>query len=463
MGADDDAAWSADGSLRLQLPPCEGPLVLLHLLSTAGAAAAGEHAADELLATAALLALPEQAACSEVNRLFEVMQQKLEPAGQSQSDGSALAAAPLVFNSQLRAFVMDYGHLLAPGRRASPQLTRHLQTFLALQDMHSCLQLLRSAGVTVSSAGSGSRRSSISSDTGTHSGGHPAAASAASGAVIAPHANAWSTTFAAPAPAASASALLAVRPAQAAGPADGWHALMALVLRGFTPAPREQAYQQWRQHRVATLAALALWVQSTLVLLPAAAFNVYVLLWLRDGVLAALALPVLQSLLSHVPAFAYWCRPELYVRHHDPVWALTATFQALATAACSSFGVMTLLKEAGPGSLLRNMLMPAILVYTLMPALLQLSTGWQLLLSVSAYLHISAITTIAAKGASIESPAHVALVALSVVIASVMEWRSRALWLRASGAAAAADPGVAGAMPSAAAAQSASAKPAATA
>ena len=149
MGADDDAAWSADGSLRLQLPPCEGPLVLLHLLSTAGAAAAGEHAADVLLATAALLALPEQAACSEVNRLFEVMQQKLEPAGQSQGDGSALSAAPLVFNSQLRAFVLDYGHLLAPGRRASPQLTRHLQTFLALQDMHSCLQLLRSAGVTV--------------------------------------------------------------------------------------------------------------------------------------------------------------------------------------------------------------------------------------------------------------------------------------------------------------------------
>ena len=262
----------------------------------------------------------------------------------------------------------------------------------------------------------------------------------------------------------AAAAARSVVAAGTAGTDDAWLALCGIMLWGFTPTPREQAYQLWKQQRVRQVTALALWVQSTIILLPSAALLLYALVWLRGGgTLAALAFPGSQVVAAHVPALVYWWRPRLYLRHHDLLWALTSALSAVFMSACWSSGVMAFLKEAGAGSLLRNMLMPAILVYTLMPALLQLSTGWQLLLSVSAYLHISAITTIAAKGASIESPAHVALVALSVVIASVMEWRSRALWLRASGAAAAADPGVAGAMPSAAAAQSASAKPAATA
>jgi hypothetical protein len=151
--AADDAAWPRDGVLRLQLPPCQGPLVLLHLLSTAPAGAA-QHAADELLATAALLALPSAPACSEVNSMFDRMQQEVQAQAQAQAQGAAdgLLSASLVFNNHLRAFVMDCVQLLAPGSSPEEQdLERHMQTFLALHGMHSCLQLLRAAGVHVSS------------------------------------------------------------------------------------------------------------------------------------------------------------------------------------------------------------------------------------------------------------------------------------------------------------------------
>jgi len=141
-----DAAWPGDGVLRLQLPPCEGPLVLLHLLSTAPAGAA-QHAADELLGTAALLALPSAPACSEVNSMFDRMTQEAQPGGRADRP----SAAAFVFNHQLRAFVMDCVQLLAPGGGPrQQQLARHMQTFLALQDMRACLQLLRTAGVKVS-------------------------------------------------------------------------------------------------------------------------------------------------------------------------------------------------------------------------------------------------------------------------------------------------------------------------
>ena len=143
-----DAAWPGDGALRLQLPPCQGPLVLLYLLSTAPAGAA-QHAADELLATAALLALPSAPACSEVNSMFDRMQQEVQ--AQAQGAASELASPAHVFNHQLRAFVMDCAQLLAPGSTQEQQqpLARHMQTFLALQDMRACLQLLRAAGVQV--------------------------------------------------------------------------------------------------------------------------------------------------------------------------------------------------------------------------------------------------------------------------------------------------------------------------
>ena len=142
-----DAAWPGDGALRLQLPPCQGPLVLLHLLSTAPAGAA-QHAADELLGTAALLALPSAPACSEVNSMFDRMLHAVKAQGHLADQQNAAAR---VFNHQLRAFVMDCAQLLAPGSTQEQQqpLARHMQTFLALQDMRACLQLLRAAGVQV--------------------------------------------------------------------------------------------------------------------------------------------------------------------------------------------------------------------------------------------------------------------------------------------------------------------------
>jgi hypothetical protein len=140
-----DAAWPGDGALRLQLPPCQGPLVLLHLLSTAPAGAA-QHAADELLGTAALLALPSAPACSEVNSMFDRMQQEVQ--AQAQGADDAPSAAAHVFNHQLREFVMDCVQLLAPDSSPEEQdLARHMQTFLALHGMRACLQLQRAAGV----------------------------------------------------------------------------------------------------------------------------------------------------------------------------------------------------------------------------------------------------------------------------------------------------------------------------
>ena len=145
-----DAAWPGDGALRLQLPPCQGPLVLLYLLSTAPAGAA-QHAADELLATAALLALPSAPACSEVNSMFDRMQQEVQ--AQAQGAASELASPAHVFNHQLRAFVMDCVQLLAPSSSPEEQdvarLARHMQTFLVLHGLRACLQLLRAAGVRV--------------------------------------------------------------------------------------------------------------------------------------------------------------------------------------------------------------------------------------------------------------------------------------------------------------------------
>ena len=235
------------------------------------------------------------------------------------------------------------------------------------------------------------------------------------------------------------------------------------MLRGFTPAPREQAYQQWRQQRVALRAALALWVQSTIILLPAGALSLYALRWLRGcSTLAAFCVAGPLTLVAHIPAAVHRFRPRLYMRQYDPVWAVTAALSAVFMLACLWSGVMAFMKEAGVGSLLRNMLMPAIMVYIVQPALMQHELGWQLVVSVGGYINNEVITTMASEGASISVTAHVALVALSVVISAVMEWRSRALWLRASraaAAAAAAGLGLAGPVASAAAGTGALAKP----
>jgi len=241
-------------------------------------------------------------------------------------------------------------------------------------------------------------------------------------------------------PAAVAAAAAASIPAGSAGTDDAWLALRGVMLGGFSTVPDEQAYQQWRQQRVRQLAPLTLGVQSTIILLPCAALSLHALVWLRGrSLLAALFLPVLQSSVSHVPAVAHLCRPDLYVRHHDLLWTVTAAISSLLVSACWSSGVMAFMKEAGAGSLLRNMLMPGILMYIVMPALLQTGPRWQLLISVNGCFVICVISaTIAAEGAAIAAPTHVALVALSVVISSVMEWRSLVRWLRASRAAVAA-------------------------
>ena len=231
----------------------------------------------------------------------------------------------------------------------------------------------------------------------------------------------------------AAAAARSVVAAGTAGTDDAWLALCGIMLWGFTPTPREQAYQLWKQQRVRQVTALALWVQSTIILLPSAALLLYALVWLRGGgTLAALAFLGSQIVAAHVPALVYWWRPRLYLRHHDLLWALTSALSAVFMSACWSSGVMAFLKEAGAGSLLRNMLMPAILVYIVLPALLRRAPGWQLVIGVIGYFSISSVAGMAADSASIGIATHVALVALSVAITFGMEWRSRARWLRSS-------------------------------
>jgi hypothetical protein len=472
-------AWPADGVLRLQLPACEGPLVMLHLLSTAGAVtgaggAAAEHAADELLGTAAVLALPERAACLEVEGMFALMQkQVLEEEGGAQQPPAALdvqAAARSVFGNQLRAFVLDYGQLLAPGRSThDQQLVRHMQTFLAVQGMRSCLQLLRSAGVAVgaqgraqaardggrgdgggrgaggSMDGGGSRRSSGSSASAASTGGSASSLAAPS---LDPAPAPPLPPFDTPAPADSPRQhppALCDTPARTGSPqppttpttpaAAGRRDSAASLLQIAAAPAEEQAYRRWRQQqRSALLDWVALCTQAALVLLPAAMVCAHGprRLSLSGGAqVPVAALVAAWAALGQAPAALRVAAPAAYARHRDAVWALSLLAAALALAAVPA--LCGLSQPSLPALVFNEMVMPGVMVYLVLPLLLQLQPGWQLLTSAGHCICLSVSIAASSQGQRAHAmgvAGHGLLLVASIVLAYLLDARSREKWLR---------------------------------
>jgi hypothetical protein len=215
-----------------------------------------------------------------------------------------------------------------------------------------------------------------------------------------------------------------------------WCALAASVLFGFAAPLHERAYQQWKQAHVALVGTVALCAQSALILLPASVLWLYGLLWMRGAsALAVVAITTTWAAAGHLPAAMHAWRPAAYARHHDAIWALANLACALMSLGIPALGVLPHFQL--PGLLFRNMLMPAIMVYVALPALLQLAPLWQLVVSCSGYITASVSIAMAAEGAfPIGNAGHAVLVAASVGIACVLEWRSRSRWLHARSAAA---------------------------
>jgi hypothetical protein len=215
----------------------------------------------------------------------------------------------------------------------------------------------------------------------------------------------------------------------------GWQLATAGILLGFPCPLQEQAFQDWKREHLAELDGCALWAQALLVLLPACVLLLHGLLWMRGGRgVTVAAVTALWAAVGHVPAVMRMWLPAIYAQHHDAIWALSTLAGATIALALPACGLLPYFQL--PGLLFRNMLAPAVIFYFVLPALLQLSPGWQLLASIAGYITMSVSIAIAAEGAFPMGPGgHVALVAASVAIACAMEWRNRAPALLQLGAA----------------------------
>lgn len=224
-------------------------------------------------------------------------------------------------------------------------------------------------------------------------------------------------------------------PAAAANPNVSWYALVASTLLGFASPAQEQAYQAWKQQRVAVAAPVVLWSQAALVVLPASVMWLHALLWMQGAsAFAVAALTTLWAAAGQVPAAVWVWRRASYARHHDALWVLSALASAAVALGVPATGALPHFQLPGLG--FKNMLPPAAMVYVVLPLLMALAPRWQLLASAAAYVNVEVTAAMAAEGAfPIGDAGHGVLLVASLAIACALEWRSRSVWLHARGAA----------------------------
>ena len=211
-----------------------------------------------------------------------------------------------------------------------------------------------------------------------------------------------------------------------------WRRLASSCLFGFPAPAQERAYHLWKRRRVALLSSVALCAKAALVLLPASAVWLHVLLHMHGAAAATvLALTAAWAAAGQLPAVVRAARPAAYARHHDTLWALSSLASASIITCVPAFQALASFQL--PGIMFRNMVMPALMVYLVLPLLLQLPPAWQLLASAAHSVNITVSVAMAAQGSfPIGTAGHAVLIAASVGIACVMEARSRAGWLRIS-------------------------------
>jgi hypothetical protein len=167
------------------------------------------------------------------------------------------------------------------------------------------------------------------------------------------------------------------------------------------------------------------------VALPACVLWLYGLLWLRGtSALAVLAITTTWAAAGHLPAAMSAWRPAAYARHHDAIWTASALLCALIMLRIPASGSVGHFRV--PGAWFKNLLMPALMVYFVQPMLTQLAPGWQLVSGSASFVIMRVTASLAPEGAfPLGNATHVALLAASVGIACVLEWRSRSRWLHA--------------------------------